>query len=147
MGEAASDRAPVADRRVADPGQRLGEERASLPDERVALGRPLPRERADVQPAVLLADAVEPGQAGEVDERGRRRQAQVEQRAEALTARERLGLAAVARQQLDGLSEALRAVVVERRRLQPIVPSSKLALSWNGSTFSPPISSSRSIES
>jgi hypothetical protein len=92
-------------------------------------------------------DAVELGQSREVDERGRRREAQVEQWAEALAAGDRLPVAGVACEQLDGLLEPFGAVVVERRRLQPIVSISNMALSWNGSTLSPPTSRIRSIES
>ena len=47
VGEAAADRAPVADRGVSDPGQRFREEMAALAHERVVLGRALPRQRAD----------------------------------------------------------------------------------------------------
>ena len=132
---------------MSDPGQRFREERAALAHERVVLGRALPRERAHAQLPVLLANAVELGQSREVDERGRRREAQVEQGTEALAAGDRLCVAAVAREQLDGLLDSFGPVVVERRRLQPIVPISNMALSWNGSTLSPPTSRIRSIES
>jgi hypothetical protein len=74
-------------------------------------------------------------------------QAEVQPRAEALSTRDRLGLAAVAREELDCRVEAGGAVVIERRQLQPIVPISNMALSWNGSTLSPPTSRILSIES
>jgi len=47
VGEAAPDRAAIADRGVSDPGQRFREEGAALAQERVVLGYALPRERAD----------------------------------------------------------------------------------------------------
>jgi hypothetical protein len=147
VGEAAADRAAVADGGVPDPRERRREERGALAHERVALGGTLTSERADVEPAAVLADGLELGQPGEIDEGRRRREAQVEQRSEALAPGERLGVAPVARQQRERLLEARRAVVVERRRLQPIVPISNMALSWNGSTRSPPTSRILSIES
>ena len=49
VGEAAADRAAVADRRVADEPARLGHQRRARADRRGALDRRLPRQRADRQ--------------------------------------------------------------------------------------------------
>src|SRR5207302_5699941 len=52
----------------------------------------------------------------QVDQRGRPRQAEVQQRHEALAAGQHLGVAAVAAERLERLVEALRGVVLELGR-------------------------------
>ena len=90
---------------------------------------------------------IQPGHAVDVDEHGRRRQPQVQQGPEALAAREHLRVVAEAGEEVAGLVDRLRRVVVEARRLQPSVPIASTASSWKGSTLSFPTSRIRSIES
>src|SRR5437870_1921439 len=74
--------------------------------DRRELDRPLPCHRAEAHRAVLLADVVEPRDRVEVDQRARPAEAEVEQRHQALAAGQELGVAAVAREQRDGLLDA-----------------------------------------
>ena len=63
-----------------------------------------------------LADVGQRRDPVDVDERGRPRQPEVEQGHEALPTREYLGVAAVAREQLDRFVDARRRVIVELGR-------------------------------
>ena len=118
MRQAAADRAPGADRRVADVRGGVREQRAGGADA-VGAGRrrrwrviaPSTRRDAVVEHVRELADPVQ------VDQHGRRRQPQVHQRHEALPAGERLRVVAVLGEQLDALRDRGRRVVGEPRRL------------------------------
>jgi hypothetical protein len=145
--EAPAEGATVSNRHVADLRGRLGEQRASPRDERVALEATVADKRSDRQSRVgfiQLGEAVDPV---EVDENARSGKPEVEKRPQALAPRERLRVTAEAREQLECLVEALGRVIVESVRLQPIVPRSSTESSWNGKTFSLPTSRIRSIES
>jgi hypothetical protein len=74
----------------------------------------VPHERADPQHALLLCERVEAGDPVDVDEYLRRGETQLEQRDQALTAGEDLGILAVLAQQLDGLFERAGSDIVER---------------------------------
>ena len=76
----------------------------------------LPRHRAEADLAVLLADVGERRDPVQVDERGGPRQAEVQQRHQALAAGQHLGVAAVAAQRRERLVEARGRVVLELGR-------------------------------
>jgi hypothetical protein len=145
--EAPAEGAAVSNRHVADLRGRLGKQRASPRDERVALYAAVADERSDRQPRVRFLHLGEAADAVHVHENGRPHQPEVEERPQALAARERLGVAPEACEQLERLLEAPGSVIVEGVRLQPIVPRSSTESSWNGKTFSLPTSRIRSIES
>ena len=145
--EAPAEGAAVSNRDMANLRGSLGEQRASLRDERVALHAAVADERSDRQPRVRFLHIGEAADPVHVHENGRLHQPQVEERPQALASCERLGVTAEAREQLERLLEALGSVVVEGVRLQPIVPRSRTESSWNGKTFSLPTSRIRSIES
>ncbi len=107
--------AAVADRGMRDVAQHLREQRRARGGP--ALERALPDEGADLEHPGGLADAVEAGQAVDVHQQRRARQAKRHHRDEALAARQHLGVAARGGQGGDGLVEAGRRHVVERRRL------------------------------
>ena len=65
----------------------------------------VPDQRTDDEPLGLQADPVEPGQAVDVDERGRSGQTHVERGDQALTARQDAAIGAVALEQSQGLVE------------------------------------------
>ena len=145
--KASAEGAAVSNRHVADLRGRLGDQRTCLRDERVALHAAVADERSDRQPRVRflhLGEAVDPV---EVHENARPGKPEVQKRPQALTPRERLGVTAEAREQLERLLEGLGSLIVESVRLQPIVPRSSTDASWNGKTFSLPTSRIRSIES
>ena len=147
MGEAPSEGAAVSNRHVADLRSRLGKQRTGTRDRRCALDVAVADERSDREPGVALFQLVEAADPVQVDENPGLGQPEVEERAQALAAGERPRVAAEACEQPERLLDALRSVVVERVRLQPIVPRSSTESSWNGRTFSLPTSRIRSIES
>jgi hypothetical protein len=83
-------RAAVTDLEVADQRERAVEKGHRVGDVRRAFGDRLPRERADQQRAVLAADPVERGDAVQIDEVLKAREAQRQQRDEALPAGQHL---------------------------------------------------------
>ena len=97
--------------------------------------------------AVAGSDAVQAGNPVDVDDDCRRGETQVEKGTEALSAGEHLRVVAVPGEEVAGLLDRLRRVVVEAGRLQPRVPIVSTASSWKGSTLSLPTSRMRSIES
>ena len=104
----------VADLRVADPGRRRGDQRVRLAEQRVVRDVVVARERADRDPVAVLAHVAEVGQAADVDEQRRLREAELHQRQERVAAGEQLRV--VARpEQLDRVVDRLRDLVVEPR--------------------------------
>ncbi len=92
---------------------------------------------ADAQVVVSLADAVEAGHVAEVHEQGRLGESQLDQRDEAVAARQQLRLTLSILEDLQGLAQAPRADIVElagnhraatllhrftRRRCRPVQP-------------------------
>src|SRR5947207_13838583 len=98
---------------MADPAGGLGEQRNALGDLRRELDRPLSRHRADPHLAVVRADVRERGNPVEIDQRRGPAQAEVQERDQALTAGQDLGLAAVAGEQGQRLVDGRRRVVIE----------------------------------
>ncbi len=122
MGQRPADRAPVADLEVADQGHGPGEQRHRLRLGGV-LDRRLTGHGADMEPSLIPSDALQVGDAVEVDEVGEAGQPQGQQRNEALTPRERLGLVAVLTEDGDRVGNSLGRVVRERRWFHPFLPS------------------------
>ena len=117
MDEGPDDGAAVADGGVGDVLQRDAEQR--LHPAYVGRGQhvSVPRERADTYAVDIGAHVVEIGQPVDVDQRGRRRQSHVEQRHQALPAREHLR-SRIGREGLQGVPEVLRTDERERCGLQ-----------------------------
>ena len=88
--EAAAERAAVADLRIADLTGGIGHHRALLTQHRGRGHVVMDRRGADLDLAVLLANAGEAGNARDVDERRRLAQSQLHQRHEAVAAGEQL---------------------------------------------------------
>ena len=112
--EAAAERAAIADLRIADLTGGIGHHRALLTQHRgrghvVVHGR-----GADLDLAVLLANAGEARNAGDVDERRRLAEPQLHQRHQAVAAGEQFPARIL--QLLDRLVHRRRAVVVELGR-------------------------------
>src|SRR5262252_8022997 len=78
--------------------------------------RGVTRHRADAQCAVFEVDGTEFRDTVNVDEHGRPRQPHIDERHEALTARQYSGVAAALRQQLNCLSNTRGAEIVEGGR-------------------------------
>ena len=114
VGQAAADGAAIADLRMADQRQGLGEQRVALLHQGRALGRALANHRPDGQAAIGRLDLADLVEGVDVDQVGGAGQAQVEQGHEALAAGEDLGLVAVLAEQRQRLGHALRGVVLER---------------------------------
>src|SRR5262249_2508601 len=101
---------------MSDPARRLLQERQAPGDDRRELDRAPPRHRAEPNLAVLLANVRKRRDPVEIDERGRPRQPEVQERHQALTSGKNLGVAAVAAERRHRLVESLRRVVLEFRR-------------------------------
>ena len=114
VSDAAADGAAVADRRMADQAERLEQERRPLGDERRALGSALAHGRADAQAGAVGGNLRELGEARDVDHDLGRREPEVEDRHEALTAREHRAVSRMARAQRERLGERRRREVAER---------------------------------
>jgi len=113
--QAAAEGAAGADGRVADPAGGLGQQRVPV----LRGERAVPGQGADPQPAAGPGDeAVQPGDAVDVDEHARLGQPQRQQRHQALAARDDLALALVVglRQPRHGVLDAVRSHVVEGSR-------------------------------
>jgi hypothetical protein len=112
--QAAADGAAVAHLRVADRRGRFRERRTLVGQERRRRHRVVRRGGADLDLAVLLRDARQPRDAGDVDERGRLAEPQLHQRNQAVAAGQQLGGAIGRAQSGDRVVERRRARVVER---------------------------------
>ena len=113
MRDVAADRAAVANGRIADQRRRLRERRAVFAHDRRRRQLGVRRQRADrarrrLSTVTPLSSAMRPMSI----ERSRRRQAQLEQRNQAVSARKQLGAGMLAKQ-VAGFSDRARAVVVE----------------------------------
>ena len=115
MRDRAADRPAVADLRVADLAQCLGEHRALRPQQLVVLEVVVARERTDGDRVAVLAHVREVGDAPDVDEQLGPRQAQPHEREERVAAGEELRLPAGA-EELDRVVDGLGDLVVERCR-------------------------------
>src|SRR5438309_1724674 len=95
MRQAAADRAAIADLRMADKWQRLGQQRIAFFDQVGALGCALADHRAELETAVPGVDLLDVTQTVDVDQVRGSRQSQTEQWHQALPASKDFGIAAV----------------------------------------------------
>ena len=117
MGEVAAERAAVADRRMREVRHRRRDQRQVPRDLGRAHQLDVARQRADAHRPVGDRDALQLGEAADVDEELRREKPQVQRRDEALPAGQDLRLVAMPAQERQRLAERARADVVESRRL------------------------------
>ena len=103
VGQAATQRAAIADLRIADLTGGLGDNRTLVGEQRRRGNVVMDRRREDLDLAVLLADAGEPGNFRDVDQDARLAQAQLHQRHQAVPAGQELAPAAGLLQLLDRL--------------------------------------------
>jgi hypothetical protein len=112
MGDRSADRAPVADLRVTDPAARIVEERVAG-DDLAVVDLAVRGPTADPELVVGLDDPVEAGQGPDVDEQPGLREAQLDERDEAVAARQHLGLSLAILEDLQRFVQAPRPDVVE----------------------------------
>ena len=117
MGEVAAERAAVADRRMREVRHRRRDQRQVPRDLGRAHQLDVARQRADAHRPVGDRDALQLGEAADVDEELRREKPQVQRRDEALPAGQDLRVVAMPAQERQRLGERARADVVESRRL------------------------------
>src|SRR5256712_12564195 len=115
MREVPTERREVPHEWVGDDGGGVRDDRITLSHDRVRLEVRLADEGADAELAVL-PDRREAAHAIDVDEETRLCESELHQRDEALASREHLALPAGARQQLDGVRDVVRDLIVEGRR-------------------------------
>ena len=120
VGEAASYGAAVANLRVRDVADCLGQQGPAARHAVIGLDRRLPRHRPDAERSILDRDTAERSDAVEIDQNGRPRQAEVEQWHQALPAGKRPRVGAVRGQQGDGVCHLGRALIGERRWLHDL---------------------------
>ena len=147
VGDAPAKRSPVADRDVTDGECRFGSERASGTDRRIAFEHALAHHRPESDAPAVDLHAVETFHTVHVDDDSRGGEPEIQERPEALAAREHLGVASVPGEKVACLLDRLGGAVVEAGRLQPSVPMDRTASSWKGRTRSLPTSRILSIES
>ena len=117
MRETAADRAAIANLIMADMLDRGGEKRQGRGEPRVGFDVAPADPRAEMHMIGLDGDAIETGNAREVDEHARRRQAKSHQRHETLAAGQRPRRTRGGGENLRRLGERCRRLVVERRQL------------------------------
>ena len=147
VGEAPSNRSPVADRNVTDGERRLGSERTGGTDRRIAFEHALAHHRPESNAPAVGLHAVKTLHTIHVDDDSRDGEPEIQERPEALAAREHLRVAPVPGEKVACLLDRLGGAVVEAGRLQPSVPMDRTASSWKGRTRSLPTSRILSIES
>ena len=119
MGARPADRAPVADLWVADPAGRVDQERVAGADGRVLEDLAVGGSSADLEGIVGLDDLVDAIDVPDVDEQARLGQAQLDQRQQAVAARQDLRLAFPLGQDPERVMESGRPDVVELTRDHP----------------------------
>jgi hypothetical protein len=105
-----------------DEVQRLLDQRPVLGDQRRRLGRGLARHRPDPQRPAAPPHVAQAADPVDVDQVLGVREAEVQQRDQALTAGQDLAVLTVLGQQAQGLVEIAGIVVLERRRLHGSLP-------------------------
>ncbi len=105
VGDAAADRAPVADRHVADEGQGLGQHGEALGHQRRPLGVPFPGRGPEGHGVATVLDAAQRRHPVDVDQLGGPGQPHGQHRDQALAAGDDLGLVAVLGEQGQDLLE------------------------------------------
>ena len=113
MGQAAAQRAAIADLRIANFTGRVGHARALLAEQRRRGDRVVDRGGADLDLSLVFSDVRERLDPGDIDERLWFTQAKLHQRHKAVPAGDKLGGAIRCRQPLDRIVERGRTRVVE----------------------------------
>lgn len=116
VGNGSTDRAPVPDLGIADPGRRVTHDRESGTEGRILENAPVRRSAADPEFIPDTADAIEVSDIAKVDDQGRLGQAQLHQWEEAETAREDLGIPLPFLQDPQGFTQVDGSNVVEYGR-------------------------------
>ena len=114
MRERAAERAAVAHLRVADLARRVREERRVLAQHVAVLDVVVTGEPTDRDVVARVAHVRQLGDAADVDEHRRGREAQLHQRQERVPACDQLGVVAVLGEQRDRAVDGVGARVVER---------------------------------
>ncbi len=96
MGTGATDRAPVANLRIADPTGGVEQQRMAGDHGRALVDPAVGGPATDPQPVVGLEHLIEAVEVLDVDQQARRGEAELEQRQEAVAAGQDLGLALAA---------------------------------------------------
>src|SRR5581483_6083032 len=139
--DAPADGAAVADGAVPDVADGVNEERAVARHKRRALRVALADERAEAELAGrgILGDGGEAGDVVDVDDQLRPREPEVQERDEALAAREDLRVVSVRREEGERLCLRRRRAVLEARGLH-VTPraSARTRSGVNGSSYSSP---------
>ena len=112
MCQRPADRAAIADLRIRDRPGHPGDD----PQIWGVLERGVRGQRPDPPGAVLALDPVQPGDLAQVHEQRRRRQAELHQRQQRMSAGQQLGVLATVGDRLDRLLERVRRGVVELGR-------------------------------
>ena len=114
MGETAADRAAIADLVMRDVADRLPQQRMRRRQPPIVLDVAPAHQGAEAHAVVADVDIAEPGNAPQIDEQARRRQAEGENRHQALPAGDdgRLGIGP---EQSDGFPQGARGLVIEGR--------------------------------
>ena len=136
VGEAAAERAAVADRDMADMRRGLAQQRKMLADQ---IGREqfaVPRQRAEPHRAVGVRLAAQLLEVADVDQELRRRQPHVETGEQTLAAGDRHGFAAGVRQHLIGVRQRRRPEIAEVPGLHTIrsTDTPRQSISYSRST-------------
>ena len=113
MGEAAADRAAVAHLNVADIAGAFGEQSELVVQQVGGVDLMVAHRGADAYPAALLGDLAKLGDARDVDQVARLRQAQLQDRQQAVAAREQPGLVAVLLDQSERFLHGSGAMIFE----------------------------------
>ena len=116
MGQRTAERAPVADLRVADQPGHVGQDRHRGPQQRAPLQVVMAGERADGDMVAGVTDERQPADPADVDEDGRRGEAEHHERQERMPAGQQLGVVAVLGEQCDGVVGGVGPDVVELGR-------------------------------
>jgi hypothetical protein len=117
MRDGAADGAEVPHERVGDPRGRRAEHAVAAAHELGALALLVAHERTQTEVALLLHEALELLDAVDVNEQAGRREPELQQRDQALPAREHLRVVAVLGEHGHGLPHGLRRDVLEPGRI------------------------------
>jgi len=103
----------VADLRVADQPGHVGQDRHRGPQQRAPLQVVMAGERADGDMVAGVTDERQPADPADVDEDGRRGEAELHERQERMPAGQQLGVVAVLGEERDGLVDRPGPDIVE----------------------------------
>ena len=116
MREVAADGRAVSHQRIGDDEGGVVQNRILRLDQIRSLQRRLAGPAADLQVSAFFLDVFESGNPSDVDQMSHGREPQLEQRQQALSTRQHLGIVAVLLEQANRLGQRRRGVIIERRR-------------------------------